>query len=67
MGYEAKMDAAADWAGEVAADMVRDGQFDDEFIQRLEDGEYDDMIVALILTGEYDEYVRARAEALGIL
>jgi len=67
MGYEARMDAAGDWAAEVAADMIQDGQFDDEFIQKLEEGDYDDVIAERILKGEYDEYVRARAEVLGIL
>ena len=51
MGYEARMDAAAEYAAEVAHEAFQDGDFDDD-------------IKRMILEGEFDEEVKQRMKML---
>lgn len=44
MGYEARMEAAGDYAAEVAAEMVRDGAFSDDLAEQILEGNFDDVI-----------------------
>lgn len=51
MGYEARMEAAANYAHEVAREMFHNGAFDDE-------------ITNLIMEGHFDEAVKIRYKKL---
>ena len=51
MSYEAKMDAASDYASEVAYEAFQEGAFDGE-------------IVEMILSGYFDDAVRKRCKML---
>jgi hypothetical protein len=60
MGYEARMEAAAEYASEVALDMIRNGDFDSNISDLIAEGNFDDQISEMITEGKFDEVIISR-------
>jgi len=64
--YEAKYETGAELIRERASESLRDGDMDDEILDRIADGDFNDTIEQMIEDGSFDEVVIKRAKKLEV-